>query len=707
MYDNVTEALRAEITADHEANKDAGLFYGLNYLRGKGFTEDLHSPIPIARAKAFAYLLKHIPKFVYKNELILGNIRSVIIPRPSDEEVNYYQNYNDRFGRLGFQQGVDHYAPAYDLLLSKGVKGILSDIEESKQRWADDREKQVFLEACRIEMEAFSELLKDFGAKSDKQIVRDVCERISTEPPASFHEGLQLVWMAHTAFSYQGLYAMALGRLDQYLYPLYKHDIDAGIITRDDARTLLENTFMHHHDHSRWIGDDVNNICIGGITPEGENAVNDLSYDILYSVGKCNIPGPNLSARINPLTPDEFLCESLKVIGTGLGYPALMNDIPNIKALKHMGYEERDANNYCMVGCIENFIPGSQPPWSDGRFDNCKILEYTLNRGCDMLNGEKRGIDTGDPCEFKSMDEFMKAYEKQLAYAASEYALNQRLSNARFNRQNYVNPFMSCLTYKCIERGLDINDGGTIYPSAHGACLMGIGTITDSLSAIEKLVYEDRTVTMETLIKALKANYEGYEDLRQQLLAVPKYGNDCEKTDKYAVWFVKYNSDLFDQYRQADGGRFYTAIASNTSNIGAGHGCAASPDGRKAHEPLSDAASPTYGRDHRGPTCTVKSTSKPDYSRVACGTVLNQKYSPNMFSNDDNIKRLCALVRVYFGRGGQEMQINSVSREVLIDAMEHPEKYQNLVVRVSGFSAYFVRLNREVQQDILNRTVQY
>ncbi|MDD4773499.1 MAG: pyruvate formate lyase family protein [Eubacteriales bacterium] len=676
-----------------------------DYYMGIGYKEQLDAPVPVARANAFRTLLTRTKKHVYDNDIIVGSMRGLFEEGIDEADYAAYGAYTARFGRRGWLQGCDHYASAYDRLISMGVRGIRDEIAQSTKRYEFDRGKVEFLKACDISILGFSEMIQGYAKAARDPEIRQVCLNIAEKPASSFREALQLVWFGHLAYLYQGLYAMALGRIDQYLYPYYKNDTEKGILTQEEAQLMLENVFMKIGEYRTcYGGDDVCNICIAGITPEGDNAVNDLTYAVLRAVGKCNIPGPNLSARINPKTPDKFLEEALGVIGTGLGYPALMNDTPNIKALMRMGYEERDANNYCMVGCIENFLPGMQPPWSDGRFDSVKFLEYTLNSGYDMQTGKRAGIDTGNPCDWESMDEFMAAYESQLADAASEYACSIRLEHGRYNNKFFVNPFMSCLTYCCVERGLDIANGGTIYPSAHGACGMGIGTVTDSLAAIEKLIYKDKTLTMETLLQALKANFEGYEGIRQQLLDVPKYGNDCDETDKWAVWYVDYLAELFDGQRLHDGGRFYTAIASNTSNIPAGAQCAATPDGRMAREPQSDAASPTYGRDRRGPTCTVKSVSKPDYTRVACGTVVNQKFSPDIFRGENNIKRLAALIRVYFKRGGQEMQINSVSRDILMDAMEHPENYANLVVRVSGFSAYYVNLDRSVQIDILNRT---
>lgn len=702
---NTTKALKQEINQYKEGKNN--YFRCTAYYKGMGYAAHPMEDIPVARAYAFQSMLAREKKHIYTNDLIVGSITGQFIEHPSEEKVRYYEQFTELTGERGWLQGCDHYASAYDRLLSLGIGGIMQEIDNSLETHKGDREKVIFLTACRIEMEAFRDWIAAHADETEDPETARICKKISVEAPSSFREALQLVWFAHTVYQLQGLYAMALGRMDQYLYPYYRHDIDEGILTDEEVQNLLENTFIKMHEQRVWLNrDDVCNICVAGITPEGEDAVNSLTYAILYAVEKCNIPGPNLSARIHPKTPDHFLREALKVIGTGLGYPALMNDAVNLKALSSMGYEQRHVNNYCMVGCIENFLPGMQPPWSDGRFDTVKLLELTFGRGRDLRTGELKGIDTGDPLTFTTMENFMQAYEAQIRAGAKIYALSIMRENARYNNRDYVNPFMSCLSYECVAKGRDLCNGGARYPAAHGAVIMGIGTIADSLCAVEQCVYKNKSITMETLLSALKADFVGYEKERELLLAAPKYGNDCNKADKYAVWLTEYTADLFDQYRLEDGGRFYTAMASNTSNIPAGRECAASPDGRKAGEPLSDAASPTYGRDRMGPTYTIRSVTKPDYTRVACGTVVNQKYSPAAFHGEANINRLCALVRVYFNNGGQEMQINAVSREVLIDAMAHPENHQDLVVRVSGFSAYYTQLERDIQLDILSRTEQ-
>ena len=436
----------------------------------------------------------------------------------------------------------------------------------------------------------------------------------------------------------------------------------------------------------------------------GACQVNELSECILWAVRNCQVPGPNLSARITPNKPDDFLLRCLESIGTGLGYPALMNDEVNIAALKRQGYEEDDVYGYCMVGCIENFLPGMQPPWSDGRFDAPRFFDNVFHRGVKAFHGSV-GSDPGAVEEITSMDAFMKRFEAALHYGVLEYMAGFRARNESIDQNYYPQPFLSCFCRDCISRGLDVNNGGSRYPSVHGAVLMGVGTVADSLAAIEKVVFQEKSATLAELRDAMNHDYEGYETLRDQLLAAPKYGNNDDAADKYAVWFLDYLSAEFAKHRTRDGGAVYVAMAANVSNIYAGRQIGATPDGRKRGEPLSDAASPTYGRDQKGVTFTLSSVAKPDYTRAACGTVVNQKFMPSMFT-PDRIKKLAALVRVYFRKGGQEIQINATSREVLTDAMEHPENYQDLVVRVSGFSAYFVTLDRAVQLDILNRTQQ-
>lgn len=690
-------------------------------LMAKGFMAHYTDPIPLARGYACYTLFTEHAKKVYENDLIAGSYFGLLQePFPvNDAIINKSRQVVANYGWRTFGHNADHFAPDYATFIQDGVGGTLEKIHRSLVRYEGDTEKTVFLQSARVAMEGFREMIAQYAnaaaetaetapAERKEQLlqIEQTCRAIVNDKPQTFRQALQLVWLAHLAFVYEGRYAMALGRLDQYLYPYYQKDVEEGILTRCEAKALMECT-LYKIGESHFIGgDDVVNIAIGGVTRDGADAVNELSYIILESVRDCGIPGPNLSARIHSECPDRFLDECLKVIGTGLGYPALMNDEANIPALARNGYAIEDCRDYCMVGCIENFLPGQQPPWSDGRYNSPKYIELALNNGVCMQSGIQMGPATGSAETITSMDDFMARLHLQMQAGADEYVAFFQNENQRYNPKTYTQPFLSCFCQDCIERGLDINNGGAHYPSAHGAGCMGVGTMADSLAAMEQVIFVNKKATIAQLRDALLANFEGYEDLQQELLAAPKYGNNDDRVDRYAVWYVDEHARLFDRYRTWDGGRFYVAIASNIQNISAGALVAATPDGRKNGEPLSDAASPMHGMDQKGPTATVLSTAKPDYTKASCGTVLNQKYSPSMFTHDEKRAKLASLIRVYFKNGGQEMQINSVSREILQDAMEHPQQYPSLVVRVSGFSAYYNALSRDVQEDILRRTEQ-
>lgn len=683
--------------------------YAPYYFRYLGYRKDPIAPAPIVRANAAYSLFTNTKPCIFVHDLIVGNTNCLWVEE-SKTVLHYAKDTDLRYGKRDFFRNADHYSPNYEHTVSVGIVGLIEEIEMSLKKHENDQEKVQMLLAMRKTLEGFLQMIWNYRscAKELKKnqnydldrldFIIQNCEALLKGAPKTFAQALQLVWFCHIAFNLEERAAMALGRMDQYLYPFYRKDIEEGNITKEIAEELLENVFIKLKDKGTV------NICIGGMDMEQKCQVNELSYCILHAVGNCKVPGPNLSARITPDVPDEFLDECLKVIGTGIGYPALMNDVVNIAALKRFGYEEQDIYNYSMVGCIENFITGMQPPWTDSRFDVPKCFDYIFNNGVSEFN-KSIGLDLGDIENIHSMKEFMDHFEKQLAYDAKVYMARFNNKNDAINQKHYPQPFLSCFCYDCIGRGLDITDGGSKYPSVHGVGLMGVGTVSDSLAAIEKVVYVDKEATLMDIKQALQNDFVGYEALQQKLLEAPKYGNNDKFVDKYAVWFTDYLNSVFSELRTRDGGGVYIAMATNISNIYAGEVISATPDGRKRGEPLSDAASPTYGRDTRGATMTINSVTKPDYAKVACGTVINQKFSPSMFS-DENRGKLLALIKTYFKKGGQEIQINSTSREVLIDAMEHPENYRDLVVRVSGFSAFYVTLDKSVQLDILNRTQQ-
>ncbi len=715
------EHLKAEMMA-----KDYSTYVNINNLLiAAGYRAHYTDGVVLARGYATAAVFRNHEKHIYENDRIVGSIQGQHAPKEkyTIEERDYAKRIEDSYGRRVFPTNADHYAADFETPLSIGVGGLMKKIEAAMEKHTGDAEKIEFLQSAHVSMQGFSDMIRGYGEAAEKKAgevteaaqkhnlltAAAVCRKIALDAPETFHEAVQLVWLIHISFCYERRFAMALGRLDQYLYPFFERDIAAGRLTKEEATDLLAHMFYKIQERRifpeepRSHGSDVVNIAIAGRTREGKSAVNALTYCVVDAVRACNIPGPNLSARMHSEIPDDLWDNCLALIGTGLGYPALMNDDINIASLKRCGYDEADCNDYSMVGCIENFMTGKQPPWSDGRFDSPKYLEYALGNGRCLQTGVLRGIETGPLEEIDSMEALMEAVEKQMEFGAAEYVALFENGNMRYNAKRYTQPYLSCYCHDCIDRGLDINCGGAFYPSTHGIGCMGIATVADSLAAIEKVVFTDKTVTLSELYEAMRRNFEGYEELRQILLKAPKYGNNDEFVDKYALWFVEVHFRIFSKYRTPDGGWYMPGMASNVNNISAGKLLGATPDGRKNGEPMSDAASPMYGMDKMGVTSSLLSVSKPDYTK-SFGMVLNQKFSPAMFATKENRDKIKALIKVYFERGGQEVQINAISREILGDAMENPEKYRSLVTRVSGFSAFYTSLRKDIQEDILNRT---
>lgn len=692
--------------------KEIGLWpnkrYSTDVYMARGIWRHVREHNVIARAYGTQCLFEDSQKHIYQNDLIVGSLQG-FCGDFSAAELKRAEVVMQAFGQRNFLTNADHFAPDYEGMLRKGIPGVIAEIKESIEKHNGDSEKTDFLRAAQITMEAFLHMVSDYAKAAEKAGLTEaaeVCGKLCERAPQTFREALQLVWLAHISLCAEGRYAMALGRMDQYLFPFYCSDIAANRITREQAEEMLACT-LYKIAEVRCVcgGDDVVNIAIGGVLPQnGEDATNELSYMLLRAVKACEIPGPNLSARISSKTEKRFIEACLDVVGTGLGYPALMNDDVNIPALQRYGYAFEDCRNYCMVGCIENFIAGKQPPWTDGRYNAPKYVELALNDGVCMLTGERLGPATGKAEDITTMDAFMQALEEQMRCGMDAHMMWFLNYNNRLNPLQYQQPYLSCYCTTCIERGLDINRGGTVYPSAYGAGCMGIATVADSLAAIEQVVFNEKLITLAQLRDILKADFEGFEDIHVKLLHAPKYGNNDDFVDRYAQWYVNFSARLFDEYKTLDGGPVYVAMASNVANIPAGAEIAATPDGRKSRQPLSDASSPMREMDRKGATASLHSVAKPDYTQVACGSVVNQKYAPSVLSDEVKISKLAALIQTYFRHGGQEIQINAVSREKLRDAMEHPENYSDLVVRVSGFSAYYTSLSREIQEDILGRT---
>ncbi|MDF2685683.1 MAG: pyruvate formate-lyase, partial [Clostridia bacterium] len=590
-------------------------------------------PLILKKARALAHVFQNMKKHVYDNDLIAGSVRGLFSEKPCNW--NDICNELSTFGERSFHTNFDHEAPDFGKLLKKGIIGLIEEADSSLENITDPQ-KRDFLLGTKIVLKGFSCFISDYALaarQKGKTKIAEVCGNIALNPPKSFHEALQLVFFCFISFNIEGRYAMALGRMDTYLLPFYKSDIENKILTQDDVIELLMNTFQKI-DEQRG---NVVNICVGGIgTDSMLSSSTSLSGAIVDAVKSAGIPGPNLSARFNDKTPSWFFEKCFDCLKTGIGYPSFFNEDIIIEALTKNDISHEDAMEFCLVGCIETHIPGKQPPWSDGRFNVPKYLELALNDGICMLTGNRQGLQTGNADDFTSIEQIKEAFYKQCKYGADLYVDGFNKANSSLYDYNYPSFIMSACSDGCLEKGLDINNGGSKYPSVHGVACMGIGTVTDSFAAIDSAVFEEKKITMKTLCDALKANFEGYEQVRAILQSCPKYGNDIEKADRYSIWYTEIMAEIFKNHKTRDGGHFYILLAANVSNIYAGYETHATPDGRLSKAPLSDAASPTYGVDRKGMTSTLKSVSKSDYTLVCGGSVVNQKIQPSVFKNKDS-----------------------------------------------------------------------
>ena len=636
---------------------------------------------------------------------------------PDDIDDGAWQRFktlNDTIGERWFTTSFDHLAPDYRKLVSIGLAGLLAEAQASERAQCDPA-RIVFLHSVQIALQAVIAFLRrweqtcvaELGRVSDERrkeltLIASDLHTIVIEAPQTFRQAVQLVWLVHVILVVEGRGAMAFGRMDQYLWPFYRQKLayDGG----QRARAILECLWAKLEEPH--IPNPVLNIAISGQTSEGEDAVNPLSYLILDVTKTIATPNSNLSARFARCTPDDFYDACGAVIKTGIGFPAVFNDEVLVPAISELlGADLADARNYCFVGCIETFLPGKMPPWSDSRANLFLALERVLYNGVDKASGKIEGIETGPVQSLATFAEFMNAYHRQLAYLISKYCIELVRIKSSLRAEDFTSPLLSAFTDDCLKLGLDINMGGTRYPDMHGIGGMGLGSTTDSLAAINWFIYGLGELTWQELLAALEANYVGFEVLRLRLLnEAPKYGNDVPYVDSIAADIVRIYTGEVLLHRTPRGGRFVPLMAANTGNIYAGREMGATPDGRRSSEPLSDAASPTFGRDHKGPTAVIDSLSRVDYHPVVGGTVVNLKFAPSILAGEAGTAVWRSLVKTYFCQGGMQLQFSVTGRKILEAARREPEKYTDLVVRVSGFSAIYVNLPAAVQEDILART---
>jgi len=545
--------------------------------------------------------------------------------------------------------------------------------------------------------------------------IAEVCRRVPANAPRTFHEAIQMYWFVHVGVitELNTWDSFSPGRLDQHLYPFYKREVEAGTLTRDEAKELLQCLWVKFNNHPAppKVGITLQESCTyadfaaintGGLTAQGQDGVNELTYLILDVVDEMRLIQPSANIQLSQKNPDRFLKRALEIVRKGWGQPSIFNADMVVQELLAQGKAIEDARQGGTSGCVEAGAFGKEAYILTGYFNLTKVLEITLNNGTDPRTGKKIGLETGDPAEFDSFQDLMQAFQEQLRHFI-DIKLRGNHVIEKLWAEYMPSPFLSILISDCIENGKDYNAGGARYNTRYIQGV-GIGSITDSLAAIKYHVYERDTVSMPELLQALGSGFQGHELLRQTLISrTPKYGNDDDFADEIM-------SQIFDMFYQAVDGRksptgftYRINMLPTTCHVYFGSVIGATPDGRLAGKPLSEGISPVQGADRQGPTAVLKSCSKMDHAKTG-GTLLNQKFNPKLIEGQEGIDNLAHLVRAYFRLGGHHIQFNVISADTLRDAQKHPEQYRNLIVRVAGYSDYFCDLTEALQDEIIART---
>jgi formate C-acetyltransferase len=637
-----------------------------------------------------------------------------------------------------FTEFMEQRAPGHttldNIIYKKGMLDFKQEIAQSisslnylNDPEASDKAEQ--LKAMDIACDAaiiFAERHADLAeklAQTEEDTVRKeellntarVCRRVPSHAPGDFWEALQMYWFVHlgTITELNGWDAMSPGHLDQHLTPLYEKGLADGILDRDKAKELLSCFWIKFNNHpappkvgvtAKESGtyNDFTNINIGGVKRDGTDGVSEVSYIILEVLDELHLLQPQSNVQISNKTPDRFLKAACRVIRKGYGYPSVFNTDEVIMEQLRTGKTVEDAREGGCSGCIETGAFGKEAYILTGYLNVPKVLELVLFNGVDPVSGRKVGLTTGDPKDFESFDELYDAFIKQLNHVVD---LKIRVNNyiERMFASHAPAPFLSVVIRDCIAKGKDYYNGGPRYNTSYIQCC-GIGTITDSLSAIKTHLFDQRTITMEQLLNVINCNFKGHEALRQRLQnKTPFFGNDDDRADNLMQQVYASLFDTIDGKPNTKAGVYHLNMLSTTCHIYFGKMLGATPNGRLARKPISDGTSPSHGADRNGPTAVIKSLGKMDQVKSG-GTLLNQRFLPEVLATEEDISKLADLIRTYFRLNGHHIQFNIVDTETLKKAQACPDDYRDLLVRVAGYSDYFVDLDEYHQREIIERT---
>ena len=641
--------------------------------------------------------------------------------------------------------GDGHIAVNFPKILELGLEVYLQRVQGMRSALRlttqEDIRKNLFYRSLEIGIGALQAFIERFALLAEDQAressdprrrqeleqIRDTCLRVSRFPPRSFREALQLVYFLQLVLQIESNgHSVSLGRLDQYLYPFFRNDARKNLITNDEVEELLECLWIKLYSinkirpwsHTRYTAGTpmYQNVTIGGQTSEGVDAVNELSYLILETVGRIRLPQPNLLVRYHRNISQDFMTACLRVIERGSGMPAFVNDEIVIPSFLEIGVEKADAYDYSAIGCIEVAVPGK---WGYRCTGMCyinlmRVFLASLHDGRDVTTGKIFCPGSGHFKDFTSFDQLMEAWRAQIRYYARQSVITDTCADTALEE---LGPDILCSAFvdDCIERGKTIKEGGAKYDFISGL-QVGIANLGNSLASVKKLVFDERRIGKEQLLAALEHNFQGIEGerIRQMLLnSAAKYGNDDDSVDMllreayscYIEELAQYHNTRFG--RGPIGGLYYAGTSSISGNVPAGATVAATPDGRKAFTPLAEGCSPSAGTDLLGPTAVFKSVSKLPTGKILGGVLLNQKVTPAIIRPESAKRKLISLLRTFFDElKGWHVQYNVVDRQTLLDAQREPEEHRDLIVRVAGYSAFFTSLAPETQNDIIDRTEQ-
>ena len=615
-----------------------------------------------------------------------------------------------------------HICPDVAMWLQKGPHGLKEEAEAHLKTCREDQKEFytcmcIVLDGAMAFMRRYYDLIMSSHPSEEQKETAMICLHLSERPAETFHEALQSMWFLFVILQMESnASSFSPGRADRYLYPYYEHDLKNGTLTRDKALELLEClylkfnqiVYMRNAGSAKYFaGFPIGfNIAIGGVDEDGNDTYNDLSMLFLDAQYDLGLPQPNLSVRLNEHSSHELMQKAISVVARGSGMPQFFNDKAIIKTIVNdLGISEKDARDYAIVGCVELTTQGNNLGWSDAAMFNLnKALELTMNHGVDLLTGEKIGPDYGGLDTYETYEELEKSFAKMIDYYIDRMMEAEKVVEAA--HQKYLpTAFLSCVVNDCMEKGLDVTKGGAHY-NLSGIQMIQAANLADSLAVLKKLVYTDHKISREEMLAALRDNYEGHEiTLAMVRNKCPKYGNDVKWVDELGAKWCTYFREKLKNYRNPRGGLYHTGMYTVSAHVPMGENVGASPDGRKAKEPLADGGlSAAYGRDENGPTALLKSVSRLPDSCTTNGGLLNMKFLPSFFATEKGREDFEKFLRAFVQLEIPHIQFNVVRREDLLDAKAHPERHRSLTVRVAGYTAYFVELAGKLQDEIIART---